>query len=214
MIDTSTMLLIIAVVIIGMALFFIWKLLKNQHKIQPITKNQYERLVADNIVSCKLNKMRNTKWIGITGDQCCPPIAKYIRYKGSNPHSRLVDILVKRGTNPPRWFIVPWSLIENWGGKTVWINCNGFKKTDYFFRPVVPNDALIDGKPWTYYDELINEHIKILLEIQGHQDMMEQVQYETMSSASHRERAMNELQQKKESPEVTESDEYQPELEG
>jgi hypothetical protein len=212
--DTSTMLLVIAAVVIAMLGIFIWRLLKKQHNVQVITKNQYERLVADNIVSCKLNRMPLTKWIGITGDSHTPPIKKYIRYKGSSPHSRMVDLLVKRGANPARWFIVPWCLIENWGGRTIWINCTGFKKTDYFFRPIVPSDVIINGHPWTYYDNLINEHIKILLEIQGDQDMMEQVQYETISSAAHKDRSMSDIQSKGNSPNVTETEEYQPELEG
>lgn len=202
MIDTSTMMLLLFLGIIGILVYIVWKLWNRRPVHQPITKNQYERLNADFIASAKLNKLPGCKWIGITGDTYRGKIDKYFRYKGDEADDRMVNFLVQAGPGKPkRWLMVPWDLVENYGhGGTVWIRCYGFEKCGYFFRPILCKDQLVDPKYHEYVDNLINMNIARKLGIQAFLDQAEQNRFETVVSSSHKERPMSEMQQQKETP--------------
>ena len=206
--DQSTMMLVMAVCIIGILLFVIYKMWSNKPGMQVITKNQYERLNADFIASARHNRIPGVKWIGITGDSYHPQVKKFIRYLGDESDARVLNLLVGRGPfHPKRWLIVPWDLVENYGyGKTMFIRCNGIAKLDYFFRPIICKEHILGEKTIAYYDKLINEYISTKLHLQAWQDEAEQIAYETLVSSAHRERPLTDIMQRRSSPKVEEDD--------
>jgi len=200
---------IIFIGIIGVLVYLVWKLWNRRPINQPITKNQYERLNADFIAAAKLNKLPGTKWIGITGDAYRGKIEKYFKYKGDVADGRMINFLVQAGPGKPkRWLMVPWDLVEDYGhGGTIWIRCYGFEKIDYFFRPILCKDQLINDGDYQYYDDLFNENILRMISIQSYQDQIEQNAFETVISSSHKERPLVDMMQRKETPTMNTQDE-------
>lgn len=199
--------IIIIFVLVMAVIFLVNRLLGMRPKIQPVTRNQYERLVADLLVSAKLNRVKNIKWINITGDSTHPPIRHYAKYCGSVSHP-LMNVVVWR----VRWFTprrinpIHWDLVHLWGEREIWVDCNGFYKDGYFFRPILTRDRCEDGRTVEKYDHEFHEFIKLLIGIQSLDDTFEQVAYEVMSAMTHKERDLDQLLMKPEYPIYDESE--------
>lgn len=208
MIDEGVIMPLVIVILIVIVVMFVWKaIVSSRSKVQPITKNQYERLQSDSLTSARLNRNRNTKYIGVTGDSRIPGNPKYLKYVGDNIDARIPELWGKaHWYTPKRWIIVPFALLNNIGGKTLWIKCTGFKKDGYFLKPIIPRDMVIDGKTHEYWDSLLNEYIGILLSSQSYQDLGEQIYFEQLYSATHETRTREELMTKREYPEYYEQD--------
>jgi hypothetical protein len=169
----------------------------------------------DHLTSAKLNRIKHTKYIGILGDKFHPSIPKYFKYVGSDVDGRIVELFGKlRIGSAKRWMLVPWFMLDNLGGKTLWVRCNGFSKDGYFMRPIIPKDYILNGNTWEDIDKMIDEYITIHIHIQSKHDMIEQVAYETLSTASHKDRALAELQQKREYPQTVSTEDEMAEPEG
>lgn len=217
MFDSSMIMPIVIIVIIGAAAYIIWKrFLGAKPKTQPITKDQYQRLVSDLLTSCKLNRIKNTKWINITGDSHHPPIRRYAKYRGSVADARGIWIAWQ-----VHWYTakrigpVTRDLIHAWGEREIWVDSNGFVKDGYFVTPVLTWDHCKHGSTLEDYDAKFNFIIKVFLGIQSLHDTFEQRSYEVMSAMAHRERSMADLMVIPEYPEYKESDrDYPAEPEG
>lgn len=208
MFDSSMIMPIVIVAIVAMAAWILWKhFVGAKPKTQPITKDQYQRLVSDLHTSCKLNRIRNTKWINITGDSNHPPIRHFSKYKGSVADARgvWVEWQVKWYT-AKRVGPVTRDLIHAWGEREIWVDCNGFVKDGYFVTPVLTWDHCKHGRTVEQYDARFNHLIKVFLGIQALHDTFEQSSYEVMSAMAHRERPMAELMTIPESIEYKESE--------
>jgi len=88
MFDSSMIMPIVIIGIIAAAAWILWKKFASKTKSQPITKDQYQRLISDLLTSCKLNRIKNTKWMNMTGDSNHPPIRHYAKYIGSVADAR------------------------------------------------------------------------------------------------------------------------------
>jgi len=195
--------------VIFIAVSIIWKLIVgSKPKTQPLTKNQFERIVSDRIISCKLNRSKHQKWVNITGDSTHPQIKHYARIIGANADGRMAEILWRvKWYTPKRLNFISWNLIHNWDGREVWIECNGTQKDGYFFRALISRDHIRGtGMTIEEYDEEYLVYLSYLLEFQSTQDMMEQGSYEVMTAASHKERALGDMLIKPEYQMYEESD--------
>jgi hypothetical protein len=199
--------------VIFIAVSIIWKLIVGSRpKTQPLTKNQFERLLSDRITSCKLNRNKTQKWVNITGDSTHPQIKHYARIIGANADARMAEILWRvKWYTPKRLNFIPWGLIDNWDGREVWINCNGTQKDGYFFRALISRDH-VKGIQLTVekYDKQYLTYLQYLLDFQATQDMMEQGSYEVITAASHKERPITDLMTKPEYQMYEESDRDMP----
>ena len=191
---------LIPIIIVMMIMFIAGSLIMrliygSRPKVQPMTKNQFERLLADRTTSAKLNRNRAQKWINITGDSTHPEIKHYAKIIGVNADGRMAEILWRvKWHTPKRLNFIPWELIDNWDGKEVWINCNGTQKDGYFFRALMSIDNIRGlGKSMEYFDSMYLEYVAYLLKFQATQDMLEQGAYETITAASHKERPLDQI---------------------
>lgn len=208
MFDSSMIMPVVILVIIGAGVYIIWKrFLGAKPKSQPITKDQYQRLVSDLLTSCKLNRIKNTKWMNMTGDSNHPPIRHYAKYIGSVADARGIWLAWR-----VKWYTakrigpVTRDLIHAWGEREIWVDCNGFVKDGYFVTPVLTWDHCKDGAAVEDYDLRFNHLIKVFLGIQALHDTFEQSSYEVMSAMAHRERPMADLLTIPESVEYKESE--------
>ena len=203
---------LIALFAIIIAVSLIWKMIiSSRPKTQPITKNQYERLLSDRTTSCKNNKVGHQKWISCTGDSTHPQRKHYAKIIGANADGRMAEILWRvKWYTPKRLAFIHWPLIHNWDGREIWIECNGLQKDGYFFRPLISRDHIKDGEAVQQYDKVYFSYLEYLLEFQATQDMMEQGSYEVMTAASHKERALTDLLTKPEYQSYEESDRDMP----
>jgi hypothetical protein len=208
--------IIILFVIVIAASFIMGKIYGSKPKQQPLAKNQYERMINDLTVSCKNNRIRNTKHISFTGDSTHPALPKYARYLGSVADARMFVIMWRvRWFTPKRLSPVDWSLVSNIGGKELFIDGNGFEKTGYFMKDIITREHIKAGKDIHTYDNDFYEFIRVKLNEQGILDGAEQGQYEIMVAMSHKERSVDSLLTKREYPEIEESyREPEQELEG
>ena len=194
MFDSSMIMPIVIIGIIAAAAWILWKKFASKTKSQPITKDQYQRLISDLLTSCKLNRIKNTKWMNMTGDSNHPPIRHYAKYIGSVADARGVWLAWR-----VRWFTskrvgpVTRDLIHAWGEREIWVDCNGFVKDGYFVTPVLTWDHCKSGRAVEDYDTKFNHLIKVFLGIQALHDTFEQSSYEVMSAMAHRERSMADL---------------------
>ena len=207
--DISSM--IMPLIIVGIIVFmvwYVWNLLYGNKKIQqPVTKDQWERLSTDIIISCKLNRVRGIKWIGLTGDKIHPPIPKYMKYRGSIADGRFLHLIGKvKFWTPTRWSAIHWDLVKNFGGRTLWICADGLQKDGYVFRPMICRSRMQSGHDQEYYDTRLMDHIKILFRMQGDSDTIEQKHFEILSSMAHKERSIADLMQKNDQMQVEEVD--------
>jgi len=199
--------LVIFFVIAIAVTWIVGKIISSKPKMQPITKNQYERLISDVHMSCRFNRIKNTKWLNITGDSVHPPIKHYAKYRGSEADARGAWIAWKvRWYTPKRVGPVTWDLLHNWGGREVWIDCNGFSKDGYFVTPIITRDHCKSGQTPQEYDSVFNALIKARLGIQSLHDTFEQTSFEVMSAMAHRERPLEQLLQTPEYPIVEETE--------
>jgi hypothetical protein len=194
MFDSSMIMPIVIIGIIAAAAWILWKKFASKTKSQPITKDQYQRLISDLLTSCKLNRIKNTKWMNMTGDSNHPPIRHYAKYIGSVADARGVWLAwrVRRFTSK-RVGPVTRDLIHAWGEREIWVDCNGFVKDGYFVTPVLTWDHCKSGRAVEDYDTRFNHLIKVFLGIQALHDTFEQSSYEVMSAMAHRERSMADL---------------------
>lgn len=185
-IDQGMMMYIIVFFIMAIVIvYLVGYILKSKPKSTAITKDQYQRLVADLTVSGKNNRLRGIKWIQYSGDSTHPALEKYARYRGHIAHSNGLILLWKvKWYTPMRIQIVPWPLVANWNGPTFTIIGNGAIKDGYFFRTVIPRDYVIDGHTAYQYDRMVDDMIMLLLAEQGIHDVMEQSFFETMVATS------------------------------
>ena len=194
MFDSSMIMPIVIIGIIAAAAWILWKKFASKTKSQPITKDQYQRLISDLLTSCKLNRIKNTKWMNMTGDSNHPPIRHYAKYIGSVADARGVWLAWR-----VRWFTskregpVTRDHIHAWGEREIWVDCNGFVKDGYFVTPVLTWDHCKSGRAVEDYDTRFNHLIKVFLGIQALHDTFEQSSYEVMSAMAHRERSMADL---------------------
>jgi hypothetical protein len=194
MFDSSMIMPIVVIGIIAAAAWILWKKFASKTKSQPITKDQYQRLISDLLTSCKLNRIKNTKWMNMTGDSNHPPIRHFAKYIGSVADARGVWLAWR-----VRWFTskrvgpVTRDLIHAWGEREIWVDCNGFVKDGYFVTPVLTWDHCKNGRAVEDYDTRFNHLIKVFLGIQALHDTFEQSSYEVMSAMAHRERSMADL---------------------
>ncbi len=197
---------------IFIAASMLWKLIVgSKPKSQPITKNQFERIVSDRITSCKNNRIRHQKWINITGDSTHPQHKHYARIIGANADGRMAEILWKaKWHTPKRLTFIAWNLIHNWDGREVWLGCNGIQKDGYFFRAIISRDHIKSGETIQQYDDEYLMYVQYLIGFQATQDMIEQGSYETITAASHKERPLGELFTKPEYQDYEESDRDMP----
>lgn len=217
MFDSSMIMPIVIIVIIGMAAYILWKkFIGVKSKSQPITKDQYQRLVSDLQTSCRNNRIKNTKWINVTGDSNHPPIRHYAKYLGSVADARGVWLAWRvKWWTAKRIGPVTRDLIDAWGEREIWIDSNGFVKDGYFVTPVLTWDHCKHGTTLEQYDARFNHLIKVYLGIQALHDTFEQSSYEVMSAMAHRERPIAELLTIPEYPEYKESErEFPTEPEG
>lgn len=203
---------LIALFAIVIAASMVWKMIiGSKPKTQPLTKNQYERLLSDRTTACKNNRVRHQKWINCTGDSTHPQRKHYAKIVGVNAEGRMAEILWKcKWHTPKRLNFVHWNLIHNWDGKEVWVECNGFQKDGYFFRPLISRDHTKSGETIEQYDRKYLDYLQYLLEFQSTQDMMEQGSFEVMTAASHKERSLEQLLKTPEYQEYEESDRDMP----
>jgi len=194
--DGSIIMPIVIVALIGLVAFFVWKyVMGSKKKSQPLTKDQFERLVSDKLIACKNNKVRITKWVDISGDSIHPMIRHYARYYGSVVEGRGMWLAWKvHWWTARRLGPVTWDLIENWGGRNLVINSNGFDKTGYFMFPALTSD-ICKTKRYTIeaYHNFFIEYIQTHLGMQSILDTMEQTKYEIQSAMAHKERSMVDL---------------------
>lgn len=186
---------IIALMAIFIAVSLAWRLLVgSKPKSQPLTKNQFERLLADRTINCKNNRVAHQKWVNCTGDSTHPQRKHYAKIIGASADGRMAEILWRvKWHTPKRLNFVPWSLIHNWDGREIWIECNGFQKDGYFFRPLIARDHIKSGETVEAYDQMYLDYLEYLLSFQAIQDMMEQGSYEVITAASHKDRPLPEL---------------------
>ena len=196
MLDSSMIMPIMVVVILAMAVYILYKkFIGAKSKTQPITKDQYQRLVSDLLISCKNNRIKNTKWINITGDSNHPSIRHYAKYIGSVADARGIWLAWRvKWWTAKRIGPVTRDLIQAWGEREIWVDSNGFVKDGYFATPILTWDHCKNGKAIEDYDVQFNHLIKVFLKIQALHDTFEQTNYEIMSAMAHRERPMAELQ--------------------
>lgn len=194
--DGSIIMPIVIVALVGLVAFFIWKyIMGSKKKSQAITKDQFQRLVADKLIACRNNRVRNTKWIDIAGDSIHPAIRHYARYYGSVVEGRAMWLAWKvHWWTARRLGPVTWDLVENWGGRNLVINSNGFDKVGYFMIPAITSDHC-RGTPRTIekYHTDFTEYIKAHLGLQSNYDTIEQTAYEIQSAMAHKERSMVDL---------------------
>ena len=203
---------VIAFFAIFIAASLIWKfIVGSKPKTQPLTKNQFERILSDRTVSCKLNRIRHQKWINITGDSTHPEQKHYAKIVGANADGRMAEILWKvKWWTPKRLIFISWNLIQNWDGREVWFECNGTQKDGYFFRAIISRDHIKDGETVQQYDDEYLKYLQYLIEFQATQDMIEQGSYETITAASHKERPLGDIFTKPEYQSYEESDRDMP----
>ena len=203
---------LIAFFAIFIAVSVIWKLIVgSKPKTQPLTKNQFERILSDRTVSCKLNRIHHQKWINMTGDSTHPQRKHYAKIVGGNADGRMAEMLWKvKWWTPKRLIFISWNLIHNWDGKEVWVECNGTQKDGYFFRVPISRDHIKSGETVQMYDDEYLRYLQYLIEFQATQDMIEQGSYETITAASHRERSLDQLFTKPEYQSYEESDRDMP----
>lgn len=215
--DEGIVIPLIIFFVIAMAVtWIIGKIISSKPKTQPITKDQYQRLVSDVHTSCRLNRIKNTKWINTTGDSVHPPIRHYAKYRGSEADARGPWVAWKvKWWTPKRVGPVTWDLIHNWGGKELWIDCNGFAKDGYFVTPLITKDHCKSSSTVEQYDAAFNYLIQARLGLQSLHDTFEQTSFEVMTAMAHKERRLEDLLQRQEYPVVEESErEMTPEPEG
>ena len=197
-------LLMIGLVIL--VIYFLWKTFFGNKKIrQAVTKDQWERLTSDMIISAKLGRRKGIKWIGLTGDKIHSAQPKYMKYRGSVVDGRMINIIGRvKFYTPLRWMVVHWDLARNVSGKTLWISANDMHKDGYVFRPLICRSVMNSGHDQEYYDKLLFNYLAILFRVQGSSDITEQKYYETLSSMTHKERAIADLMQKNDQMQVEE----------
>lgn len=185
-IDQGMMMYIVVIMILAMAVIYLVNyILRSKPKTTAITKDQYQRLVADINVSARNNRIKNVKWVSFTGDSTHPALRKYAKYYGQVAlPTALVLVWKVKWWTPKRIQIIPWPLVMNWNGTEFWIIGNGTLKDGYFFRTVIPRDYIIDGINAFEYDQMVDETILALLAEQGVHDVMEQSYFETMVATS------------------------------
>ena len=216
-IDSNLIPWIIVMFLIVIVFSLVWKwIYGSKPKVQPITKNQYERIVADLTASAKNNKIRIQKWLNFTGDSTHPPLRHYSKILGTVADGRMCVFLWRvKWYTPKRIYPVNWSLIDNFDGREVWVRGNGTQKDGYFFRTVISRDHIKDGTSIEKYDIEYKNFIVILLKMQGIHDIMEQGAYEVMMASSHERRPAPTLLQKPEYADYEETyREPESELEG